>query len=151
MSSNNQNSTKSMNSSRAHEQANDPLGLNRPTHVLVVDDEVDSLVMYEMLLGSLGWKVYVASNGPEALLKFDESVDLVISDIGLPGMDGYDLIRELRERSRARVAAIAISGFGTSEDVRKALASGFDSHLTKPLRLSALLDTLRDIAGRTQE
>ena len=139
-----------MNSPRTYEQANDPLELNRPTHVLVVDDEVDSLVMYELLLGSLGWKVYVASSAAEAILKFDETVDVVISDIGLPGMNGYDLIRELRERSTSRVAAIAISGFGTTEDVRKALASGFDSHLTKPLQLSALLDALRDITGRAR-
>ena len=140
-----------MNSSRTYEQANDPLGLNRPTHVLVVDDEVDSLVMYELLLGSLGWKVFSANNAAEAILKFDESVDVVISDIGLPDMDGYELIRELRERATSRVAAIAISGFGTTEDVRKALASGFDSHMTKPLQLAILLDTLRAIAGREQE
>jgi two-component system CheB/CheR fusion protein len=140
-----------MNSSRTYEQANDPLGLNRPTHVLVVDDELDSLVMYELLLGSLGWKVHTATDAPEALSRFQkESVDVVISDIGLPGMNGYELIRALRETSTVRVPAIAISGFGMTEDVRMALDAGFDSHLTKPLKLAALLDALRDIAGRAR-
>ena len=56
-----------------------------------------------------------------------------------------------RSFNAVMISAIAISGFGTTEDVRKALASGFDSHMTKPLQLAILLDTLRAIAGREQE
>lgn len=129
--------------------ASDPLGLGRPTCVLVVDDEPDSLEMFELLLGSFGWQVTVAASFQEALERFDaEATDLVLSDISLPEMDGYSLIAALRERASSRLIAVAVSGLGGSEDVERSLGAGFDAHMTKPFQLSLFLDMLRQIAIR---
>jgi two-component system CheB/CheR fusion protein len=129
--------------------ASDPLGLGRPTRVLVVDDEPDSLDMFELLLGSFGWQVTVAASFQEALERFDaEATDLVLSDISLPEMDGYSLIAALRERASSRLIAVAVSGLGGSEDVQRSLDAGFDAHMTKPFQLSLFLDMLRQIAVR---
>ena len=129
------------------DQPSDPLGLGRATRVLVVDDEPDSLDMFELLLKSFGWEVTVAASFGEALERYEaETIDLVLSDISLPEMDGYSLIKALREVAPTRLVAVAVSGLGRREDVEASLGAGFDAHLTKPFQLSLFLDTLREIA-----
>lgn len=131
------------------DSGSDPLGLGRPLRVLIVDDEPDSLEMFQLLLGSLGWEVTVAGSFAEALERFDASgTDLILSDISLPEVDGYGLIAALRERSPRHIPAVAVSGLGLEEDVERSLCAGFDAHLTKPFQLGPFFEVLRRIAGR---
>jgi len=78
--------------------------------------------------------------------------DLVLSDLGLPGMDGYELARRLRAQNGLDdVVLVALSGYGRDEDKRRALDAGFDHHLVKPPNLDALAELLRQVAGAAGE
>jgi two-component system, chemotaxis family, CheB/CheR fusion protein len=113
----------------------------RPPRILVVDDNRDMLDMLRVLLEGEGAVVETALSGADALSKAEASqIDLLISDISMPGMDGYKLLKELREQSRyANVPAIALTGFGQEEDVERARQAGFTTHLTKPLYFEHLV------------
>jgi signal transduction histidine kinase/ActR/RegA family two-component response regulator len=121
---------------------------------LIVDDSEDTIRMLEQLLKMGGANVTTAMNGEDALrLAAESEYDVVLSDISMPGMDGFEFLRRLRQiDGRQHVAVIAITGFGRSDDIERARAAGFYSHLTKPLNLQALaavLDQLaRDQSGR---
>jgi two-component system CheB/CheR fusion protein len=105
------------------------------SRVLLVDDTSDTLETFGYLLEHEGARVTPASSGTEALaLAEAEDFDLVISDVGMPGMDGYELITELRKRPRtAGLPAIALTGHGRSEDIGRALQAGFNAHVGKPV------------------
>jgi hypothetical protein len=87
-----------------------------------------------------GHDILVAHSMAEGLAYGREAFDVLVSDIGLPDGSGVDLLRTLRQRGDVR--AIAISGFGTPEDVRASLDAGFVRHLTKPVHLDALIDVV---------
>ncbi len=108
--------------------------------VLVVDDNVDAAESAAMLLRFLGHEVAVAYDGPRALAAVcDFRPEIVLLDIGLPGMSGYDVARELRARPEGKgLVLAAVTGYGQDEDRRQAAAAGFDCHLTKPLAPGAL-------------
>jgi CheY-like chemotaxis protein len=119
--------------------------------VLVVDDNVDAAQSLALLLDVLGHEAQVAHDGREALrLARVAPPDLVLLDIGLPGMDGYETCRALRAAGlRARI--IAFTGYGGDVDRRRSSDAGFDAHLSKPLevdKLRSLLDEL--VAQRPQ-
>jgi CheY-like chemotaxis protein len=84
----------------------------------------------------------------------DASVpDIVISDIGMPGQDGYEFVRELRRResgSARRIPTIALTSFTRSQDQEQARLAGFDLHSSKPLRPHELVQQIRQLAGRTE-
>jgi PAS domain S-box-containing protein len=105
-----------------------------PLKVLVVDDNVDSTEMMRMLLETRGHRVRVAHDAYsalEVLAEFDPEVGLF--DIGLPGMSGYELARVVRSKPRhSGMLLVAVTGWGQDEDRQRALAHGFDEHLTKP-------------------
>jgi CheY-like chemotaxis protein len=111
--------------------------------ILVVDDNADAADAIAMLLRSSGHEVHTAYGAPEALGRAAEMrPDMILLDIGLPGMNGYELARELR-RVREDVLLIALTGYGQDKDRREAREAGFDHHLTKPVDLdglNALLD-----------
>jgi PAS domain S-box-containing protein len=116
----------------------------RALKILLVEDDAATLRVLARLLRGRGHSVQTAmgvSEGLEAAAR--EAPDLVISDLGLPDGSGLDMMRVLRER-RA-VPAIALSGFGMDEDVRKSLAAGFAAHLTKPVDLSTLEEAFRRV------
>jgi CheY-like chemotaxis protein len=100
----------------------------------VVDDNVDGADSLAVLLRLSGHAVRVCHDGPAALALADEFVpDLVLLDIGLPGMDGYEVARRLRARPGLdRVLLVALTGYGQEEDVRRSRQAGFDHHLVKP-------------------
>lgn len=103
--------------------------------VLVIEDNRDAADMLRMVLEIQGHEVRTAYNGPEGVrLASDWRPDVVLCDIGLPGLDGYAVARALRgDPSTARSRLIAITGYGGEENRRHALRAGFDQHLTKPV------------------
>ncbi len=107
--------------------------------VLVVDDNVDAATTLAEAMGMEGHEIRVAHDGPAALQQAREfSPQVVLLDIGLPGMDGYEVLRRLRELPQMRGALlVALTGFGQQRDRQRALA-GFDEHLVKPVDLEAI-------------
>jgi two-component system CheB/CheR fusion protein len=98
--------------------------------------------MLRILLSLEGALIKTAADGKEGLRRAKEAeFDLIISDISMPVMDGYEFLKNLREsRPRyAQVPAIALTGFGREEDVERAHQAGFTTHLTKPLKFDHLL------------
>jgi PAS domain S-box-containing protein len=122
-----------------------PGGGLREARILVVDDSQDSLEMLSFLLEAQGAQVITAESGQQALkLAQSHDFDLIISDISMPEMDGYELLTMLRTDLRLTdIPAIALTGFGRPEDVARAREAGFTSHLTKPLDLDYLIELAR--------
>ena len=108
--------------------------------VLVVDDNRDAAESLGMLLDLLGADVHYVFNGPEALKAVATyRPDVVILDIGMPGMDGHEVARRLRQQPEFRnITLIALTGWGQEDDRRRSRDSGFDYHLTKPAELGVL-------------
>lgn len=108
--------------------------------ILVVDDNTDSAESLRMLLEFLGADVRVAYDGESALAAFTTSLPaLVLLDIGMPGLDGYEVARRMRLADPRRKATIvALTGWGQEDDRRKAREAGFDRHLIKPADVGAL-------------
>jgi PAS domain S-box-containing protein len=115
-------------------------GPGRPRRILVVDDSRDSADTLARLLRRLGHEVEVAYEGPSAYAAAVALVpDIVLLDIGLPGMDGYEVARRLRaEPSLDGVCLVALTGYGSEADRRRSTAVGFDTHLVKPVEFGAL-------------
>jgi CheY-like chemotaxis protein len=108
--------------------------------VLVVDDSEDSAESLAMLLRLGNHTVATAHDGPSALERFGAFVpEVVILDIGLPGMDGYEVAQRIRTLPHGgEVTLIALTGWGRDEERARAFSSGFDHHLTKPVAVEAL-------------
>ncbi len=121
-----------------------------PRRVLVVDDNRDAANSLGMLLKFLGADVAVAHDGPGALEAFESyRPAIVLLDIGMPGMNGYDVARAIRGRPAGRgVPLIALTGWGQEEDRRRAREAGFDHHLIKPADIGALQSLLSGLALR---
>ena len=112
--------------------------------ILVVDDNGDAADSLGMILRELGADVRIEHDGPAAITAFPEfAPDAVLLDIGMPGMDGYDVARALRSRYPERAAKlIALTGWGQEQDRDRARAAGFDHHIVKPADLAALRSLL---------
>lgn len=107
--------------------------------VMVVDDNHDAADMLGMLLRTLEATVRTVHSGPDALSVIDDfDPDVVLLDIGMPFMDGYEVARRIRRRRGKSVLLIALTGWGQEEDVRRAERAGFDHHLVKPPNLEKL-------------
>jgi two-component system CheB/CheR fusion protein len=119
------------------------------TNFLIVDDSEDTIAMLEELLKVAGANVMTATNGADALrLAAENEFDVILSDISMPEMDGYEFLQRLRKiDGRQNVPVIAITGFGRSGDIARARAAGFYSHLTKPLNLQVLTGVLQQLAN----
>jgi PAS domain S-box-containing protein len=115
--------------------------------ILVVDDSSETTEMLRQLLQMEGASVETARSGAEALgLAHKHSFDLVISDISMPEMDGYQLLQKLRALNRmSDVPALALTGYGRRSDVARARKEGFAEHLTKPLDVEKLLKSVRKL------
>jgi CheY-like chemotaxis protein len=120
-----------------------------PRRVLVVDDNADAATTLDMLLRSLGHETAVAHGGVEALRMAAEfRPDLVLLDVGMPDLDGYEVARRLREiRDQPPFRIVAVTGWGQQPDRRKSHEAGFDVHLVKPVSMHALLEVLDDRDG----
>jgi PAS domain S-box-containing protein len=115
----------------------DPAG--RPLRVLIVDDNVDAATAVGQLLEMAGHEVALAADGPAALAAAAATPpDLILLDIGLPGMDGYEIAARLRAAGHTRPALVALTGYGRESDVQRSREAGFDHHLVKPIDLGRL-------------
>jgi CheY-like chemotaxis protein len=122
-----------------------PLPRSRGLRILLVEDNKDTLKYIALVLGARGHEVTVAERLSEALLAAaDLPLDLVVSDIELPDGTGLELMRRLRGRG---LPAIAMSGYGSEEDVRASLEAGFAEHLTKPVDLTRLIAAIHSVTA----
>jgi CheY-like chemotaxis protein len=111
-------------------------------HILLVEDNADASEMLKMVLCSEGHTVVAAYDGITGLaLACSGAFDVLLCDIGLPGMSGYDLVRNLRVSAGLEAPfCVAVSGYGQIEERTLAMAAGFDQHLVKPIDLATLLE-----------
>lgn len=118
---------------------------------LVVDDDPDALEMIGQVLAAHGARVEVAASASDALGVLNRrGVDVLLSDIGMPGTDGYGLVRELRKHPSAALRslpAIAVTAYAGERDHEAALAAGFQAHLPKPIDIDTLRTTVRRLAA----
>jgi CheY-like chemotaxis protein len=136
------------NTAASHQTGADLSGLR----ILIVDDEVDAREMVKRILSDRGAAVETAPSSGEALKLFPlVRPHVFITDIGMPGEDGYEAIRRVRELSLQEggaVPAIALTAFARAEDRERAIASGFQTHLAKPVEPTELIATVANLAGR---
>jgi len=119
--------------------------------VLAVDDDPDTTDLLRYLLEMNGATVITANSGAEALqLAGGQTVDVVLSDISMPSMDGFEFVRRLRSLpGKQDVRIIALTGFGREEDIRQVQKEGFVAHITKPLDVETLLGFVRTLADHS--
>ncbi len=119
----------------------------RKLRVLVVDDNHDAAEVLVMLLESMGLDVEAANSGPAALVTIpDYRPNVILMDIGMPGMDGNEVARRIREQPQFDdMRLIALTGWGQEKDRRLSHESGFDYHLTKPVNFKVLKDLITSI------
>ena len=112
--------------------------------MLLVDDNVDAVESMEILLQAFGYEVSTAIHPDLALAQLESFAPAAaVIDIGLPGMDGYQLATEIRRRLAGKpMRLIAFTGYGGADDIARARAAGFDAHLVKPVEIDRLLAAL---------
>jgi len=112
--------------------------------VLLVDDHHDTCIGMKRMLERRGYEITIAHSADQAVEKVrTQDFDLLISDIGLPDRSGYELMREVRLNKN--LPGIALSGFGTEQDVNQARAAGFSEHLTKPINFERLERAIQNL------
>lgn len=119
--------------------------------ILVVEDEPDTCEFLDRFLRGYGAEVVIAHSAAEALSRIDgDKVDIVISDIGLPDVDGYDLmnhIRSLPASAGGATPAIALTAYARTADRTRAFRAGYQAHLSKPIEPTELFATISSFAG----
>lgn len=119
--------------------------------ILIVDDDVDSREMLMFALEGEGAEVISVGSVADAIeILAQQQPDLLISDIRMPGEDGYSLLRQMREKA-PEIPAIAVTAFARVEDREDALAAGFQCHIAKPIDLVELYKTVSTLMGRSLE
>lgn len=117
--------------------------------VLVVDDEADTRELLEMILEDAGATVIVVSSAPAALQEFTKQIpDILVSDIEMPAMDGYQLIGQIRSQFSSTLPAIALTAYARLEDQQRAKAAGFQKHIAKPVEPQELVKAIADMVRR---
>ena len=123
-----------------------PAGRSPPRRVLVVDDNLDVAESLSLLLQSCGHETELAHDGlaaVEASARF--APDIVLLDIGLPGLNGYEAALRMRQQGRgAGLTLVALTGWGQRQDRERAAEAGFDLHLTKPVDPAVIMALARD-------
>ena len=119
--------------------------------VLVVDDELDARQLIRRVLIECGAELAVAGSADEAMTLMESfRPDIMVSDVGMPDQDGYDLIRRVRARVAAKtLPAVALTAFARSEDRRRALLAGFQTHVSKPVEPAELVAVVASLVERT--
>jgi PAS domain S-box-containing protein len=122
-------------------------------HVLVVEDVADGRALFQAMLEQSGAHVRTAADAPEALaLLAVERPDILVSDIGLPGMNGYELIRQIRSREAVgdvvALPALALTAYASDADRKNCIAAGFQTHVSKPVDGKALVRAIASLVRR---
>ena len=120
-------------------------------HVLVVDDDIDALELINVGLREHGALVKTATSGAQALAELDkEKFDVLIADIGMPVMDGYELIKRVRQSGEQgqRIPAVALTGYAQVEDRIRAMIAGYNTHAAKPIETHELTTVVAGLVGR---
>jgi signal transduction histidine kinase/ActR/RegA family two-component response regulator len=121
----------------------EPLESKGKRRIVVVEDNEDARVLMSFLLEHHGFEVQVAGDGLEgAELLLSDRPEIALVDIGLPGMNGYEVARKVRANLGTAIFLIALTGYGQAEDQARALEAGFDRHLTKPIEPQTLYRVL---------
>jgi CheY-like chemotaxis protein len=117
--------------------------------VLVADDNVDAAESFGEILGMMGYETLVVTDGMQALKAAEEfEPDAALLDLGMPGLSGYELARELRARPWGRnMLLVAVTGWGQSEDRRRSREAGFDHHFVKPVDPSQIERLLEEVSS----
>ena len=138
-----------MNSAFSNSSDNSDVGLR----VLLVDDHVDMLTMLDLLMQRRSYEVKTATSGFEALeLAAQFSPHVVVSDIGMPGMDGFELMEQLRSTAALPpFKSIALTGYDLIGEPDRALQSGYDAQLTKPIEFDRLFEIIETLAGQIRK
>jgi CheY-like chemotaxis protein len=114
--------------------------------VLVVDDQPDARELLTLVLGRAGAEVSTAASAAEALeLLEHEELDVLVSDVGMPAVDGYELIcrvRDMAARRARRTPSVALTAYASEDDRQRALAAGFDAHISKPVEPAELVSVI---------
>jgi PAS domain S-box-containing protein len=117
----------------------------RSRRVLVIEDNDDAREMLRIVLVHAGHMVYEAADGPAGvMIATDARPDVALVDVGLPGLDGYEVARRIRAGSNGSMRLVAITGYGQADDRKRALEAGFDAHLTKPVAPDDLIAVVAD-------
>lgn len=130
-----------------------PVAEARPLRIAVVEDDTDVRIGLQDLLQAWGHRVEVAASGPLGVqLLLDQRPDIALLDLGLPGLDGYGVAREVRDKlGEGRPRLVALSGYGQQRDQDNARRAGFDAHLIKPASPEILQKVLTDLASDPSE
>lgn len=133
--------------SACHGSAQSSKGANEPLHVLLIEDNLDAAESLKLALELDGYEVETAGTGPEGIEKAHVArPDVVLCDIGLPGMDGFEVARRMRTDPELQSAPlVALSGYAAPEDLERARQAGFDEHVVKPPNLATLESTLSEV------
>jgi DNA-binding response OmpR family regulator len=118
----------------------------RKARILLVEDDPDTADLLGQLLEDAGFVVQSARSATAALAADLDAVDVMISDIGLPGISGLDLMREIH--AGHPLVGVALSGYGTEADIVASREAGFSAHLTKPVEFDRLIETIRTLSPR---
>lgn len=120
-------------------------------HLMIVEDDPDTLEMLRATMEARGFRVTSCKSAAETLAAAAQTrVDLIISDIGMPEMDGFGMIKKLRELSGYQeIPAIALSGYASQKDAKSALAAGFNAHVSKPVDPAELVIVVNGLLGKT--
>jgi CheY-like chemotaxis protein len=121
--------------------------------ILVVDDNADATLAMCMLLRSLGHDVRSAADGLEALAVAETfRPDVILLDIGLPGLNGYGVARHIRQQAWGKeMSIVAVTGWGQLDDRRKSMDAGFNLHMVKPVDMSELMNVLASVRHAVDE
>ena len=119
--------------------------MSTPLRILLIENHEVTATFISLFLQRSGHQVTIVPDGQTALGRDDlAELDVILSDIGLPDVNGWDLMKQLRPRTPAY--AIAMSGFGGEADIQRSLAAGYQHHLVKPFVPAALEEVLRKVA-----
>lgn len=119
-------------------------------NILVVDDELDTVGLIELTLQTAGYKVETATSGQNALHKIrEETFDLILLDIMMPDLSGYDVLRQLKQESTPPPPVVFLTAKGGTEDRETGKKLGAAGYLVKPTTRGDLLDTVLNVLGRS--
>ena len=122
-------------------------------HILIVEDDEDTLELLQSTFKTKGFRVTTCQSAQEALeIAPANSIDLILSDIGMPHMDGFEMMKALRQLpNMTEVPAIALSGYVSQKDTRMALDAGFNAHISKPVEPTELLNTIARLLEKSKK